>query len=398
MNDLGAVPHGVDEGLATLFAAIRAKGPDIASRSLEIEATRRLPADLAQWMRDIGVPGLPVPALYGGSECRAEDMVRVIEEMSYFDGSVGWCAMIYLTSGTMAGLFPHDWAKQIFGSGEIPLIGGATAPTGRGRLVDGGAQVTGRWAWGSGTDHADWIGGGTLLSEGGEGDRLKTGEPRVHLMMFSRDQVHLHDNWDPSGLCGTGSVDFEVTDAFVPEGRWIVLGATPPAADGPLYRFPFFGLFASCVSAVAIGIARRAIDEFVILARDKVPAWQKKTIAANPVTKATLARSEATSSSSRAFLYESIAGAWDKVAAGGQPTFEDRRLLRLAAAYAAECSANAVDGLYTAGGGSSVHRDNPLQRCFRDVRMVTQHRMASPANYELAGSYKLEESSAVTMF
>lgn len=398
MSELGAPTEKVDDGIAGILAGIQTIGPGIAARSLEIEAARRLPDDLAQKLRDLGIPGLPVPAIYGGSECRAADMVRVIEELSYFDGSVGWCAMIYLTSGTMAGLFPPNWAKQIFGGDEIPLIGGATAPTGRGSLVDGGAQVTGRWAWGSGTDHADWIGGGTLVTEDGETDRLKTGEPRVHLMMFSRDQVSLHDNWDPSGLCGTGSVDFEVTDAFVPEGRWIVLGATPPASDGPLYRFPFFGLFASCVSAVAVGIARRAIDEFVALARDKVPAWQKKTIATNPVTKAALARAEAASASSREFLYVTIRRAWDRVAAGDQPTLEDRRLLRLAAAHAAESAAAAIDALYTAGGGSSVHRDNPLQRCFRDVHVVTQHRMTSPANYELAGGFKLDDSGAVTMF
>lgn len=382
--------------IAPLLETIGAIGPGLAERSVEIEASRRLPDDIAQDLRNLGIAGLPAPKAYGGGECSAEDMMRVIEELSYFDSSVGWCAMIYLTSGAMAGLFPPDWAKVIYGGGTMPLIGGAIAPSGRGRPVEGGVEVSGHWAWGSGTYHCDWICGGTLVGDGGEPDSLKADS--VRLMVFEREQVKLHDNWDPSGLRGTGSVDFEVTDAFVPEGRWIALGAITPTIDAPLYRFPFFCLLASCICAASLGIARRAIDEFVALTRGKVALGQKETAGGDPVTNAELARSEAYLAASRAYIYEEVARTWSKVAAGNEATLEDRRKIRLAAAHAAERSAAAVDALYTRGGGSSIHWDNPLQRCFRDVHVVTQHRMTSPVNYELAGAFKLDDSDAAAMF
>jgi alkylation response protein AidB-like acyl-CoA dehydrogenase len=41
--------------------------------------------------------------------------------------------------------------------------------------------------------------------------------------------------------------------------------------------------------------------------------------------------------------------------------------------------------MYTLAGGSSVYRNSPLQRQFRDVHVATQHMMVSDATYELTG-------------
>lgn len=65
------------------------------------------------------------------------------------------------------------------------------------------------------------------------------GQPRVHVVCFEADLVRLHDNRDASGLRGTGSGDFEVEGALVPDGRWIVLGETRTHESGALYQMPF---------------------------------------------------------------------------------------------------------------------------------------------------------------
>jgi len=371
---------------------------EIMSRSQEIEDTRHLPVDIYAKLKALGVFHMTVPTSLGGGEATAHEVVRIIEELSSFDGSTGWNAMIHLTSGVNTGLLPEACIDQLFDSAEIPVIAGATAPTGRGRKVDGGIEVTGTWSWGSGTHNSDWIAGGTLVLEGKDVPKFSTGEPRVHLMFFSRDQVKLHDNWDAFGMQGTGSGDFSVEAAFVPEGRWMVIGASPAVQPGPLYRFPFFSLFAVCVCATALGIAGRALDEFVSLAGTKVPAWQKDTIATNPVVRTDIARAEAEYLSARHLLYDTIDAVWGKVSRGLRPELEDRRLLRLAAVHVAETSVKTVQTVYTAAGGSSVHRSSPLQRCLRDVNIVTQHRMVGAANLEIAGGYKLGDDRNLIMF
>lgn len=41
--------------------------------------------------------------------------------------------------------------------------------------------------------------------------------------------------------------------------------------------------------------------------------------------------------------------------------------------------------MYHAGGGSSVHTANPLQRCFHDVHVVTQHQRVNANVFPVAG-------------
>jgi hypothetical protein len=41
--------------------------------------------------------------------------------------------------------------------------------------------------------------------------------------------------------------------------------------------------------------------------------------------------------------------------------------------------------MYELGGGSSIYQSSPLQRCFRDVHVVTQHASVAAGSLELAG-------------
>jgi hypothetical protein len=48
-----------------------------------------------------------------------------------------------------------------------------------------------------------------------------------------------------------------------------------------------------------------------------------------------------------------------------------------------------VDLVFDAAGGSSIYESNRLERCFRDVHMVTHHVMSSPMLFDTVGQYLL---------
>lgn len=371
---------------------------EINARAMELESVRRLPADLAAKMAATGLFEMAIPAVYGGRERTLAQIMRAGEAMSYADGSVGWSTLIYTTSAVVAGYLSPAWGREIFSRKKGVIFCGATPPVGRGEFVPSGIKVSGRWPWGSGMHNADWIQGGTIVMEGDKMPQLPTGEPRVHMLIFERAQVIVHDNWNPSGLIGTGSGDFEVKDAFVPEGRWFVLGETKPTLDGPLYRFPFFSLLASAHTAVSLGLAQRAIDTLVDLARNKVPMWNVNTLAKNPLVQTGLGRAEAQLNAIRSDIYTAVDEVWDKVASGGEASLEDRRRLRIAAVNVTEMSTSIIDQMYLLGGGSSVHRNNPLQRCMRDAHVTTQHAMVGQAHYMTAGRLKMLGERPIAMF
>ena len=89
--------------------------------------------------------------------------------------------------------------------------------------------------------------------------------------------------------------------------------------------------------------------------------------------------------SGRAFLFEALREIWEEAAAGRTPTLQQRAIARLAAAKAAEASAQAVDLLFNAAGGTALFESCLIERCFRDVHGTTQHIGTQQANFELAG-------------
>jgi alkylation response protein AidB-like acyl-CoA dehydrogenase len=371
-------------------AAARSLFGAITKHTEDIERNKVVPTGLIDQLNQAGLFNASLPRIMGGTERHPVDLLRIIEQLSYADSGVGWCAMIYLTTSATVGNLAPEWAKEIYSVGDkTPLTGGATAPTGRGRKVDGGIEVTGRWAWGSGTHHCDWICGGTLIEDGDDILRFPSGDPQVHIMYFKRHEVHLHDNWDPSGLRGTGSVDFEVKNVVVPDGRYTVLGHGKRYLDDLLYQVPFFGLFASAVASAPLGIARRAVDDFAELSKKKVPTWKTKTINESSMVQTDLARAEALSQAAHRNLFGAMQEVCDKIERGEPLTLDDRRELRMAATQSTLMCAEAVDIVYNAGGGTSLQGNCSLQRHFRDIHAATQHRMVSLQAFQMAGAVRL---------
>jgi alkylation response protein AidB-like acyl-CoA dehydrogenase len=258
--------------------------------------------------------------------------------------------------------------------------------------VEGGLVVDGRWPWASGCQVADWITAGVVVAPPAPPaappgtDREPGGvPPDVRLVWFPASEVTLLDNWDAAGLCGSGSGDIELQGAFVPEGRWITIGSARPRYRRPLYAFPIFGLLALGVSAVALGIARGAVDALRELAADKVPMGGRSLLADRVLVQVDLARAEGTLRAAEALVATTVDGVWARAEAGERFTLADRADLRLAATWAAQASADVVGSMYRAGGGSSVHRSNPLQRALRDVNTVTQHAMVQDETLHSVG-------------
>ena len=369
---------------ATVLAKLRALHAGIAKRSDEIEATRHLPRDIADSMVEAKAFKLCVPREIGGVQGTALELVTAIEEMSQADSAAGWCLMISATSGVTAAYLPPESAKEIHGDPRT-VTGGIFAPRGKAVKDGNGYVVTGTWQWASGSSHCQWMKGGCIVYEDGKPRMLREGVPDVRTMYFPRDAIRLHDNWYASGLCGTGSCDMTVENLRVPEGHTLSMISDKPWCDGPLYRFPLFGLLAIGCGAVALGVARGAIEDIRELAGAKTPTLSRRTLAERAQTQADVAKAEAQVASARAWLHEEIGKNWEAAARGEAIPLERRSALRLASTHAVDASVRAVDACYTLGGGTSVYRASALQRRFRDVHVITQHMMVAAPTYELAG-------------
>ena len=351
-----------------------------AKRSAEFEQARRLPADVSDAMAKAGIYRMFVPQSLGGSETSPLVSSQVFETLAQGDAACGWVAFIAATSGSSLARIETSAAKQMFASPQT-MLAGVFAPNGKAVKSGEDYILNGQWQWGSGTQNADWVLAGSMVINP---EQPADAKPRAHMCLVPKDAVEFLDTWHSTGLRGTGSTDFKLTDHRVPSAHIVGLEVRK-MPDTPLFQFPNFTLLALGIGAVSMGIARAALNEFVGLAQQKKRISSSSTIAERSHTQMQIATAEAKLRSARAFYYDSVEQAWERALAGDTVDVDQRRNLRLATTHAVMASAEVVDCAYNLAGGVSVYQSSNLQRHFRDIHVATQHIMVAPSTLETTG-------------
>lgn len=369
---------------ASILEAAKSLDPELRARAEEMEECRRLPADLAQKMAGAGIFRMILPSYLGGLELSPLELVETVEVLSRANASAGWCAMIASTTALNAAYMDREHAEEVYADPDV-ITGGVFAPMGRARVEGEGYRVSGRWQWGSGSANCNWLCGGCFIEEN-DGLRIGAdGAPENRMMVFPASDAELIDTWHVAGLKGTGSGDIQVSDIFVPRGRTVALSVDMPVADGPLYKFPAFGLLSLGVSAVALGNARGALDALIELVTNKRSQGSKKTLAERQIIQSDVAQLEAQWRSARAYLVDEINRTWEVALSTGDVPVERRSDLRLACTHMTRTGADICRSAYDIGGGAALFLNNELQRRFRDAHAATQHIVTARATYELTG-------------
>jgi len=408
-----------------LIAGIRASRERFESAGDRAEELRTLPHDAVGTLRSLGVFWLKTPAELGGTPLSPVEFCDVIEELAYVDTSTAWAAMIGAgCNGLAGGWLPEAGAQRIFtpgddGSGATgtgtapgvagaarPVIAGQLAPRGTGHRVAGGYLVTGRWGFSSGIVHADWLIGafkpdgagpgadsGTGSGTGGESGAAETGFGRMVVFLVPKTQAEVIDNWHVAGLQGTGSLDFSVDGVFVPEELTYDLGI-PAVRGGDLFRLGMPAFVSNEVPPLAIGLARRALDDMTDIATHTARFPGGPTVSERPVFHKELGRAETRIRAARAVHREAMAAAWEAAVGGAVPGEELQLAVTTASVYAVETCAEVVGDLFRYGGGRVLALANPMQRHLRNVLAARQHLALSEENYEIAGRYLLQSAKA----
>ncbi len=363
----------------------------------EVEATLREVADEAQRMATLPEPGwralhesglfkIKAPMVLGGAEADPVTQIEVFERVAYIDSSAGWTLFVGAgTLGNLSAWLPDEAMDAFLVEGRLPRVAGATAPAGRATPVEGGYRLNGRWSFGSGCNHAEWMAGGAVV----EGQT-----PSVKGFAFPKAAVTIHDNWQVGGLKGTGSNDFSVSDLFVPSWQVFTL-AEPARRGGPLYKISAPGFVTNEHAAFALGVGRRALDEVVEVAKTKVRGFLKpQGVAAREVFRHELGRLDVSLRAARAGVLEAYESAWTSVSADEAVSEDQQILMRCTAVHATEVAMKASRFAFRFAGAHSLYDGNVIERCFRDVHAGAQHAMVHDAAFEARGQQLLGLSEA----
>jgi indole-3-acetate monooxygenase len=377
----------------------RALAPRIRARADEIEAARQLPADLVLELATAGLFKVALPEAEGGLGADIVTALRVIEEISRADGSTGWCTAMAINTFRQSAQLAPAVRRELFFSEPIGVSAGSARERGRAVAVPGGYRVTGHWFFASGCMHSHLLHGACKVFDGDTPRLRPNGDQEVRIAFFHpKSRARIIDNWNVSGLRGTGSHDIAVDDLFVPDEHTFSALDRRARVTGPMNRIHGFDLAGCGFCCVGLGVARAAIDAFVELATVKTPRSSSELLRERVMVQAQVGEAEALLRSGRALLFDVVEEMWQTALAGAVITERQRSDLRLAMTHAAQNAARATHMVCVAAGTTSIFASSPLERYARDAEVVTRHNQLQFVNYEAVGRTMLGLESNSPLF
>ncbi len=371
------------DGIESIAPTLQASGP--ISEELGTLAPEAVKA-----LRDAGMFRLKLPAAVGGAEADPITEMLVLEEIAYHDFASGWCTMVGATGVASLGAFlPEEGLNKVFANGRIPTASISFFPAGRAVRENGGYRLNGRWRFNSGIRHSEWVVGGTVV-EGTEAEN--GGRPIVMFSALPAKDVTLYDNWGGvTGLRGTGSVDFSVENYHLPAHFTFVWDLLKPKArrGGPSYLLPPFSYVAKEHGSVAIGAARRALDEMIKLATTTRGTFRSSKLDERQVVHRKIAEADLKLRAARALMHERYDQLWRKVNAGEQPDGADIADVRAICLHATDVAVETATMVYHFAGNTGLHHPHVIGRLLRDLNTAGIHQVMSDTAYENHGKFLL---------
>jgi indole-3-acetate monooxygenase len=385
MNHVSLGPLGIDSLGNDPVARARDLGPEIAAAADEIERSQAIPEPLLTHIHEARLPRILLPRSVGGDQLDPWTYLHAIEEISRHDASVGWNLFVANSAALIAPFIPLETARAIF-TDQRAWVSWGPPNQYKAHAEPGGYRVSGEWHFASGSRQATWMGAHCQVTEPDGSVRLnRFGRPTTRTLLFRKEHAEPIRDWNTIGMRGTASEGYRVTDLFVPEAYSGTREDPALRRDtGPLYAFTMQGLYAVGVAAVAFGIARAMLDDFIFLATEKTPRGLQR-LADSPVVQADVARREAQLGAARAWLVEILKDVWSTADEIAAIDLSARVRVRLGCAHAISSAVEVGDYVYKAAGTSAIFRGTSLERRFRDIHTLSQQIQSRDSHFEAVG-------------
>lgn len=233
---------------------VRAILPVIEASRAEADATARLAPAARKAGDEAGIFRLYAPVECGGPGATYPEILQVLEDLAAGDPTVAWHVGNSSGVANTAAFLPEAERQALLDGTTGPfgfcgIIGGTLTPT------EGGYVLEGRWPFLTGALDASRA---ALMASVAT---APADAPDFRLCLVPSEAWTVERTWDSAAaMRGTGSHAVVVHNAFVPDllAHDIM---RPALLDAPLYRLPIPSSGQLVAAPVALGIARRVLEE-----------------------------------------------------------------------------------------------------------------------------------------
>jgi 3-hydroxy-9,10-secoandrosta-1,3,5(10)-triene-9,17-dione monooxygenase len=384
--DISLSPGQNMETHGVMVSRARALIPQLRDRASKTEELRRLPPETERDLHDSGLFRIVQPKRVGGSELDYVALVDCADALGQGDASVAWNFANLASHHWMLGMFDRHAQDAVWDKNANSLIASSFIfPAGRAKKVDGGYMLNGHWPFSSGVESCDWNMLASIVSPEDEADGIE-----YRIFLLNKNDYKINDTWNATGLCGTGSNDVNVADAFVAEHMTIAVsdltgGPTPGSAVNPnaLYALPVFTLFPYVLSGVGLGNAQACLNDYVEFARHRASTYNRAKVSDMQTTQVKIAEASAKIDAARLIMRSNCIDAMADARRGHIPDIAAKTRLRRDGAFSVNLCTEAVSLMFAASGARSLFTSGALQRQFRDAHAVNSH---LAFNFDAAGT------------
>jgi alkylation response protein AidB-like acyl-CoA dehydrogenase len=372
--------YNIDEPRNALVRKAASFAALLTERADEIDRMRRIPQDVIDELADAGLFKLTVPKRYGGHETDVRTVMDVAATLAESCASTAWVVTLVNAVGLAVGVMSENTQDEVFGVNPNARVAGVFSPRGKSRRVEGGFRVTGKWYYGSGTLHSDWVMVGLpLVNDVGETVDFGLG-------LIPRPHYTIEDTWFVVGMRGSGSNAIVADDVFIPDHRIIavskaIVGDYPTEfEDEALYHSAFVSALTVVLAGPQLGLGRAALRLAIELASKRsVPNTIYVKQSDSVGFQIQIAEAAMLIDTAHLHAYRAVADIDDLARRREYPGYLTRARIRADAARAATAVKEAIDILLDAHGAGSFAESSPMQRIWRDSNIAVRHGALVPA-------------------
>jgi resorcinol 4-hydroxylase (FADH2) len=368
-----------------LIERAKAMVPTLKERARQTEEARRVLPETVQAFSDAGFFRVVQPKRYGGFEMGIDVLEEVVIEIGRGCGSSAWCLAILGGHSWWSALFEEAGQDLLFGDDGHVIMATNLSGNGRCRRVDGGYELSGRFVYLSGCDVANWLCVGAMLEKEG----VAPEDASWFYMAVRPEDVAILDDWRVLGLRGTGSKSVIADKVFVPDCLALSQGAiAAQEAPGrlihanPMFAAPMLAFLSIETTGAAVGIAQQAVDIIEDVARSKPVRTREAgltgaTQSSLPSFRRHLAEAKSMANAAKVLLLDEsrkLESTMQEYGPQGRKLAPEEIVeYGLNSARLVDLCVQAVDHCFAAAGTSSTFEGQPMERCWRDMHMLSTH-------------------------
>jgi 3-hydroxy-9,10-secoandrosta-1,3,5(10)-triene-9,17-dione monooxygenase len=365
-----------------VIARAEAIAATLVERQAETEQRTYYAPDTHEEFRKAGLYRILVPRRYGGYEFGVETFLRVVMAIARGCPSTGWMYCLGATHALpVATLFSEQAQAELFRDGDF-ICPATIVPNGTAEQTPGGDwSLRGTWRYCSGSPYGTHFLGHTMVARDG-------GPPRPMLFIAPRSQWRRLDDWGAQlGLKGSGSHSVVIDDGHIPAeftmpgthlGDVVVTDGTP---GRELHRNPEYGggqrsFMLLEIAALAVGIARGALDAYEELMRARVTHLPPSVPwAQDPDYQRWYGEAAGMIATAEAATFDAVRQ-WRQTAAEGAAAVtkeHDIRLTMICRQVIKLCWQAVQEHVFPTAGSSAVRQGERIERVWRDLSTLHSH-------------------------